>query len=272
MPETSKNTATICIVNYKTLDLTRLCLRSIRKFTAYPYKVIVVDNNSQDSSTEYLKSLPWITLLERKDPANDSSGGYAHGAALDLALQNCDTEFFVSLHSDTFIKKQNWLTDLIRHFDNNDKIACVGSGKIELTPAWRQMIKKATDFKTFKRNLLGEPDEVGKHRYYNRTMCCLYRTDILKKENLSFLMARDKGLTVGKKLYFELADNGYKTVELPKKVMSSYVVHLTHATQVINADEFNLKSRTKKKVSRWVDKVLNDEIVREILTDNSLDK
>ncbi len=272
MEQLAKNKATICVVNYKTLQLTRLCLRSIRKFTDYPYEVIVVDNNSQDESTDYLKSLDWIKLIERTDPANDSSGGYAHGAALDLALQNCQTEFFVSLHSDTFIKKQNWLGDLIGYFDNDETIACVGAGKIELTPTWRQMLKRATDFRTFKRKLLGQPDEVGKHRYYNRTMCGLYRTDILKKENLSFLMARDKGLTVGKKLYFELADNGYKTVELPKKLMSSYVVHLTHATQVINADEFNLKSRTKKKVSRWVNKMLNNRIVREILTDDSLDK
>ena len=48
MPELVKGKATICIPNYKTLDFTRLCLRSIRKFTKYPYEVIVVDNNSQD--------------------------------------------------------------------------------------------------------------------------------------------------------------------------------------------------------------------------------
>ena len=38
-----KGKATICIVNYKTQEFTRLCLRSIRKFTKYPYEVIVVD-------------------------------------------------------------------------------------------------------------------------------------------------------------------------------------------------------------------------------------
>ncbi|MHC4619285.1 MAG: glycosyltransferase family 2 protein [Planctomycetota bacterium] len=49
--------ATISMVSYKTRDFTRLCLRSVRKFTTYPCKVIVVDNDSQDESVECLKSL-----------------------------------------------------------------------------------------------------------------------------------------------------------------------------------------------------------------------
>jgi len=105
--------ATICVVNYKTLDLTRLCLRSIRKYTRGPYEMVVVDNNSQDASLEYLKSLKWIRLMERKDPTNDSSGGYAHAAALDWALQECRTEFFVSLHSDTVVHREGWLDLLL---------------------------------------------------------------------------------------------------------------------------------------------------------------
>jgi GT2 family glycosyltransferase len=47
-----KAKATICIVNYKTPDFTKLCLRSIRKFTDYPYEVIVVDNGSNDESLD----------------------------------------------------------------------------------------------------------------------------------------------------------------------------------------------------------------------------
>ena len=88
-----KGKATICIVNYKTLDFTRLCLRSIRKFTKYPYEVIVVDNDSQDESLKYLKSLNWIRLIERRAGANEPGGGYAHSAGLDLGLENCNTEF-----------------------------------------------------------------------------------------------------------------------------------------------------------------------------------
>ncbi len=274
MSEFVKGKATICVVNYKTLELTLLCLRSIRKFTKFPYQVIVVDNASGDESLEYLKRLRWIRLIERgtDNNPNEDSGGYAHAAALDLGLETTDTEFFVAMHSDTLVIKDSWLTDLISYFGNDAAIACVGSGKIELEPAWRMMLKEATDFKTFKRKLLREADPLGKFRYYNRTICCLYRTDILRREKLSFLMDRDKGLTIGKKLYFELVDRGYKTIELPAAIMKRYIVHLAHATQVVNAGQFNIRKHTIHKVNRLIDKVLTSEPVRQILSDDSLDK
>ena len=64
MPEPK---VTILIPNYKTLMLTKLCLRLIRKHTEKSMiHVIVIDNDSNDESTEYLRSLKWIELIERK--------------------------------------------------------------------------------------------------------------------------------------------------------------------------------------------------------------
>jgi len=271
MEESEKPKATICIVNYKTVDLTRLCLRSIRKFTRYPYEVIVVDNNSQDESLEYLKSLKWIRLIER-DNSNDESGGHSHSLALDEGLSCCNSEFFISMHSDTFVRKENWLTELMRYFDNDRQIACVGTGKIELSPKWRIWLKKATDFRTFRRKLLKQPDPIGKYRYYNRTICCIYRTAILQKENLSFVVDREKCLKAVKNLYFDLVDRGYKTVELPVAVASQYIIHLAHATQVVNPGEFNLRNKTIRKGNRLIRQVLSSKTVQQILADDSLDR
>ena len=270
MSELIKNKATFCIANYKTLDFTRLCLRSIRKFTNYPYEVLVIDNNSGDESLDYLKSLKWIRLIER-DTSNDISGGHSHAATLDLGLQNCNTEFFISMHSDTFVRKNNWLSELIGYFDNDEKITCVGSDKIELKPTFRFLLKKATDFRTFKRKLLKEPDPLEKYRYYNRTICALYRTDILRKENLTFQMDREKGMTAGKKLYFELVDRGYKTIELKTAVMGRFIIHLAHATQVVNPKEFTLRKKTTRKINRLTKKVMSFEQIQSILADDSLD-
>lgn len=261
---------TIGIVNYKTPELTRLCLRSIRRYTRYLHEVIVVDNNSADESTEYLRSLSWSRLLEHKDTANDRSGGYAHAAALDMALAACDTEFFMSLHSDVIVHCDGWQEDLMACFQQNPQIACVGGGKCELTSPWRDRLKKATDWRTFKRRLLRTPEPLGKHRYYNRTICSIYRTDILKKEKLAFLMDRDKGYTAGKKLYFELVD-GYPTVELPDRVMTRWIWHLVHAAQVINEGEFNIPQKIKRKVRRRIERFLASESVRSIQQDDSLD-
>jgi len=270
MGEVVREKATICIINYKSLDFTRLCLRSIRKFTHYPYEIIVIDNNSADESLEYLKSLKWIRLIERNS-SKDPSGGYSHAAALDLGLSGCNTEFFVSMHSDVFVIRDNWLTELIGYFGSNGGIACVGTGKIELTSGWRKVLKKAADFRTFKRKLFYLPDPLGKYRYYNRTICCLYRTGILQKEELSFLMDRDNGLTSGKKLYFELVDRGYKTVELPPSVFNQYVIHLAHATQVVNPAEFNLRKKTRRKCLRQLDRIMSIDTIRQLLSDETLD-
>jgi len=266
-----KKTVTICVVNYKTLDLTRLCLRSIRKYTDYPYKVLVIDNDSQDDSTEYLKSLKWIQFVSRTEKTNDSSGGYAHAAALDMGLALCDTPYFMAMHSDTFVHKAGWLTELMRYFQTDPSVVCVGGGKCELTSSFREFLKKLTDFKTFRRKLFRTPDPLGVYRYYNRTVCTIYRTDVLKKENLSFLMDREKGLTVGKKLYFELVDRGYKTVELPDSVMRRYVWHLAHATQAVNPGEFALGGHTRNKALRLMDKIWSCPQVQEIIQDAALD-
>lgn len=268
----NEGTVTICVVNYKTLDLTRLCLRSIRRYTRLPFEMMVVDNNSADASVDYLRSLSWIRLIERKDPANDSSGGYAHAAALDLALARCTTDFFVSLHSDTVIRRAGWLEDLLAYFREDPKMACVGGGKVEWEPAWRVWLKRAADYKTLWRKLGCAPDPLGMHRYYNRTVCCAYRTAVLKKENLSFLMDRDKGLTVGKKLYFELLDRGYRTVPLPDHVMRRYLYHLAHATQVINEGEFAIRKRTRNKTRRILETIMQSQQIREILHNQSLDQ
>jgi glycosyltransferase involved in cell wall biosynthesis len=271
MPDYTKANVTICIINYKTPVFIKLCLRSIRKFTTYPYEVLVIDNNSRDESLDYLKSLKWIRLIER-NTEKDPGGGYSHAAALDLGLESCNTEFFISMHSDTFVHKAGWLTELIGRFNSDEKTACVGSGKVELTPKWRNLIKKTTDFRTFKRKLLKEPDPIGKHRYYNRTICCLYRTDVLHREKLSFLADRDKGLTSGKKLYFDLVDRGYRTVELAPSAMSRYIYHLAHATQVVNPAEFKLRGRTIRKCNQLTRKIMSSETIKSILDDEFLDE
>ena len=84
-------------------------------------------------------------------------------------------------------------------------------------------------------------------------------------------MDRDKGLTGGKKLYFELVDRGYRTVELPPSVMGRFIYHLAHATQVVNQSEFNLRDRTKRKINRNIKKIMNSQQVRLIMADCLLD-
>jgi glycosyltransferase involved in cell wall biosynthesis len=257
---------TICIVNYKTEELTRLCLRSLRKFTTFPYTVVVVDNDSNDASLDYLRSLKWITLIERPGEV-PMSGSWAHGTGLDLGLAATDTEYFMAMHSDTFVHREKWLEWLIAFMQNDPGMACVGGGKLELKPAWQMFLKKYTDYKLWLKNL--NPNK-KRDDFYIRTICALYKTETLLKENLTFNMKVDEGVTCGKQLYYELIDKNYKTRIIEPYDMSKYLYHLAHATMVLNP-EFTVRKHTEKKCRKALMELLNSPLAKEILNDKSLD-
>jgi len=84
---------TILVPHYKTFTLSKLCLRLLRKHTSSDLaRVVVIDNGSQDDSTEYLRSLKWIELIERKR-VQDESNALSHSRALDLALNLVTTPY-----------------------------------------------------------------------------------------------------------------------------------------------------------------------------------
>lgn len=263
----TKNKVTICVVNYKTEHVVRLCLRCIRKFTKYPYEVIVVDNGSNDASVKYLRSLRWITLIER--PGLGLTGSVAHGTALDVGLRNTETEYFLAMHSDTIIHNFGWLEYMVQQLNKTEKTACAGSGKIDLKPRWQVWLKNATDVKAWiKKYKSPDPRLLG---FYIRTICALYKTDILRKENLSFAKNTEQGITCGKQLYFDLIDRGYETSIISEYDIAEYVYHLAHATMVFN-NEFYVTSNAEYKCKMRLEKMINSDEIKELMADTSLDK
>ncbi|QSH41320.1 glycosyltransferase [Lentisphaerota bacterium ZTH] len=261
--QVERGKVTICVVNYKTEDLTRLCLRSIRQYTEYPYEVIVVDNGSNDSSLEYLRSVSWIKLIERSPDEMKQNGSWAHGSALDIGLKACNTEYFMALHSDTLVHKKGWLSELVKLCPQDT--ACTGGGKLDLKPKWEIILKQCTDYKKWLRQMRDKNAE----KFYIRTICALYRSDILKKEKMKFYYPETK-LTCGKQLYLELLERGYKTHVLSPWQMSEYIYHLAHATMVLNP-EFSVRRRTEKKCKKQLERIFSSPIVKEIMQDGSLD-
>jgi GT2 family glycosyltransferase len=62
----------IVLVNYKTPELTRICLELLQEHVQKAGIAIwVVDNGSADASVEYLRSLDWINLIERDAPTKE---------------------------------------------------------------------------------------------------------------------------------------------------------------------------------------------------------
>ncbi len=253
--------STLIIPNYKTPMLTKLCLRSLRKFTDLDRtKIIVVDNDSDDDSTEYLKSLGWITLIERK-PVGET-GPQMHARALDAALKTVDTPFFAVMHTDTIVKTPDWLDFLLGKFDGAPKLAGVGSWKLEHVSSAKMIGQRIEDLF---RELFTRRRHAPEERYL-RSHCAVYRTAPVKELTHGF----DDGETAGKSLHRMLVAAGFEMRFLESAELGKYVDHLNHATMILNPSG---SGRTSKASSRRkLDGKLDNQLYRELLEDETLDR
>ena len=285
---------TILIPNYKTLELTKLCLRLIRKHTNHEMvHVIVIDNDSRDDSLEYLRTLTWLALIERKGDNNESPS-LSHSRALDLGLERVKTPYVLSIHTDTLVKDHSWLNVLISEIEKHPDIAGVGSWKLEPSPSLGKKLWKNIEFRTraityrikgkhhklseleiqknsgyysfFQKNR-SNMNENGKDFFYLRSHCALYRMDLIKKHNLTFAEGEK---TAGSQMHRILVEKKYQMIFLPADYLSKYLVHLNHATMVLHP-ELGAKARTVHKGLKKIKKELKRLDSKRVLKDDYLD-
>ncbi|WP_124552936.1 glycosyltransferase family 2 protein [Methylophilus methylotrophus] len=243
---------TILVPNYKTPEITKICLRLLRKFTDFSQvEVVVIDNNSQDASLEYLRGLSWIKLVERQ-PAPDDTVPLSHSRALDLALAEVKTPFVLSIHTDTFVKRSDWLDVLLKPFDGQPALAGVGSWKLESKTAlqrwgiqfeqcWKKALHQCFGYRGY------NPYRLDQSKYYLRSHCAMYRTDVIRALNTSF---SDGDQTAGKVMHEKMVAAGYQMLFLDSLQLGEYVDHLNHATLIFNpqlgTSDKNMREGTKR--------------------------
>lgn len=97
---------TIIIPHWKTGKMTAYTLYQLLKYKGnHKIDIVVVDNNAGDGSLEYL--LPFlneITIVEYPKEKLQS-----HGIAFDYVLPHIKTERFITIESDSFPTKADWL-------------------------------------------------------------------------------------------------------------------------------------------------------------------
>lgn len=269
----AKPLVTLLLPNYKTPDLTRLCLRLLRKYTdSAKAKVIVIDNDSQDASLAYLRGLRWIELIERKAIPGEGAIS-AHSRALDMALARVMTPYVLSIHTDTLVKQAKWLEFLLAEIEKRPTIAGVGSWKLESKPFWRQVLKKFEHAAqriyyqltgNNKHGLAG----VGKNYYYLRSHCALYRMDLLNQYHLNF---SGGDLVAGKDMHKKLVEAGYEMIFLSSEGLIPYLEHLNHATTVLNP-ELSTREKSVIKGQRRIQRSLDRMNAAAIMQDETLDQ
>jgi len=264
---------TILVPNYKTPQLTRLCLRLIRKHTdPHLAKVIVIDNDSRDESVQYLRSLKWIELIERSHVAGESPA-LSHARALDLALERVHTPYVLSIHTDTLVRHPGWLPFLLKQIQQETNIAGVGSWKLENKPAWKRTLKsverfiqKSYYYLTGKKNHALEG--LDHNHYYLRSHCALYKIDLIRKYHSGF---SDGEEVAGKAMHRKLVAEGYKMLFLPSDILLNYMDHINHATTILNP-QLSRKEKSVVKGLKRIEKSLQTFHADDILKDASLDQ
>ena len=252
---------TILIPNYKTPELTKLCLRLFNKFTQ-PGRAafLVVDNASGDESLAYLKALPWIQLIERNVEPGEN-GPAMHANALDLGLRQVRTPFVLVVHTDTLPRRSDWLDYLLSEIRKSDKIAGVGSWKLEQVSIWKKCGKSV---EAFFQKLTGHRK---KEERYLRSHCALYRTELLREYTRGF----NDGDTAGRSIHRILTERGFEMRFLPSEILGRYILHLNHATGILNPPEGSRRC-ARPEAKRRLGAAMDSEFFRSVLADSSLDR
>ena len=265
---------TVLVPNYRTPELTRLCLRLLRKHTP-PGRVavIAIDNDSGDASTEYLRALEWITLIERPRVAGEKPW-VAHAKALDLALERVATPYVLSIHTDTLVRGPGWLGYLLGAIEADPAIAGVGSWKLEVERAWWRRALKAVERRAQLAILpligkgYGRIEGYGDNYLYLRSHCALYRTEPLRRHGLTFAEGE---LPAGKALHRRLEQHGHRMVFLDSRALGRHVLHVNNATMVLNR-EFGGTRRFRDRGMRRIAAALDAVAAGAVLADDALDR
>lgn len=264
----------ILIPQFRTLELTKFCLRSLRKYTDLSrVQVIVIDNGSKDASTEYLRGLSWITLVER-EPAPDEGPARSHAVALDEGLALATAPYVLSIHTDTIIISPRWLDYLLGNIEADPNIAGVGSWKLEFKPWHKRLGKRIEPVWLAIRACLPQRfrkrgvSKAENHYLYLRSHCALYRTDLLRRFGLRF---DDEKEVAGKVLHRKLTEQGYSMKFLDVGGLANHVRHLNHATMILNSDIAGKKTGTEVE-RRRLRRELESMDFMSILDDERLDR
>lgn len=223
----------IALVNYKTLQMTRICLGLLHEYaTQHNVPVWVVDNGSADDSTQYLRTLDWINLIERKPNALEA-GHVAHGRALDLILEKVETPYLFLLHTDTFVFDTDVFSMMMSYSTMNQRTIAVGCAEQINRGLVRTCWRFATRLlkyhcRTFKR-YIGLPSKTPKpyRETYLKSFCTLWNCTLVKKHRLHFMM---DNRVPGYSLQDKVIKLGYAVTFLSARKLFSYLDHIQAGT------------------------------------------
>src|SRR3989344_4529497 len=115
-----KNEITVIIPNWNGKELLQLSLSSLYRQIFKSFDVIVVDNNSNDHSVQFIKSnFPEVEIVKL-----DKNYGFA--SAINAGVKQTDSKYVVFLNNDTEVDPK-WLEQLFNCAKKQPEVASVCS-------------------------------------------------------------------------------------------------------------------------------------------------
>lgn len=204
------------------------CLESLFKISYPHYKVIVVDNASEDGSVKRIKG--WVKKKSIKNfllIENDKNYGFAKGnnIAIRQLLKKKQNQYILFLNNDAVVDK-NFLSELIKVAESKTKIGIVGSKIYYYPPKKKNVIQSCgadIDFQTGKLVSYGD-SEIDKGQFNKtRKVGYVYGASMLVKQEIFdkvglfdekfFAFEEDADLC------FRAKQAGYSTFYSPKSII-----------------------------------------------------
>jgi len=238
----------VVLVNYKTAVITKICLELLREsLHGRPATIWVVDNDSADASLDYLRSLDWIQLIERRAEAKEP-GYIAHGRALDLVLEKIDADYLFLMHSDTLIYDAS-IFDLMLAASQKDP-ALFAAGCLEqinrgaVRSIWRLTSRFAKHYIRRVKKSLGLSSRAPKppRELYLKSFFALWNAKLIKQHNLHFAMNDE---LPGYAAQAQMLALGYRTNALAPRRIFKYLEHIQSGTVAASGNYGQQHRRTK---------------------------
>jgi glycosyltransferase involved in cell wall biosynthesis len=262
----------ICIPHWQAQLYMTLCLRSIRKHSdKYDLELIVVDNGSRDESLAYLRSVPWIRLIERPEEKT-TNWPLNVFTAWDRGLDVATGEFYLTMHSDVFVKSDNWLNPFLREISADPAIAATGSWKLELENPLYAWQKRTIGYAVAKaKSILGLGKKIHwQQQNYPRDYCALYRRQVLLDRGLTFCPVNGctgGGYSIARQIW----NAGYETPLFSVREMADSVYHIAHGTAAIAPEKRLNHARKQKQTEYKLALLLQSDWIRALQIDWTLD-
>lgn len=228
----------IIIPVWNELEATRSCLESVIKNTGFSYRLIIIDNASQQETAQYLDGLKDKVrdfLLVR----NNENLGFVE--AINQGFKISGAEFVCLLNNDTIVT-DGWLDEMVDVAINNVGIGIVNPSSNTLA----QNIPKGETVDSYAKSikvLKGQWGELGQCSGF----CMLIKRDVIDKIGIL-----DEAYEVG---YFEEADycrRAQKAGYMFARAKAAYVYHLDRLSFDKRKDKEELFFKNKKIFeNRW---------------------